>query len=86
MKIKLVFEPWLGLFPFSVVEDELQESRLARLSLVQSFADGQRKITSEKKIWKLLKMAPLILVLCANERNGLSCFDEILQPRIVSSY
>ncbi len=31
-------------------------------------------------------MAPLILVPFANESNGLSYLDEILQPEIVSSY
>lgn len=62
LKNELVFDPWLGLLPFSVVGDELQEPRLAHLGSVQVFVDGQRKITKEKKIRKLLKMAPLILV------------------------
>ncbi len=86
MTKEIVFDPGLGLPPFSVVGDELQEPRGCRIKLGPGPRGGQRKITNEKKIRKLLKMAPWILGALANESNGLSRFDEILLPRIVSSY
>jgi hypothetical protein len=58
---KLVFFPGLGLPPFSVVGDETQEPRGCAIKLGPSLRRGPKKITNEKKIRKLLKMAPLIL-------------------------
>ncbi len=81
---KLIFSPRLGLPPFSVVGDEPQDPRGCTIKLGPSPRGRPEEITNQKKIRKLLKMAPNSGAL-ANEDSGLRCFDEILLLRIVSS-
>ncbi len=86
MTNEIVFDPGLGFPPFSVVGDELQEPRGRTIKLGPSLRGQPKENHEREEDSEVTQVGTLNSGVLANESNGLSCFDEILLPRIVSSY